>query len=73
MNLKLQCDDFKRGGAVASAQRLRPTCSSQLTENSLYYEKTDNEFGRPYNAYFKKKALNCEGTVFQIIQRNANE
>jgi len=49
------------------------TCSSQLTENSLYYEKSDNEFGRPYNAFFKNKILNCKGTVFQIIQKNANQ
>jgi hypothetical protein len=42
------------------------TCSSQLLENSLYYEISDNKFGRPYNAFFKNKILNCKGTVFSI-------
>ena len=45
---------------------LHITCSSQLTENFLYYEISDNKFGRPYNAFFKNNELNCKGTVFLI-------
>jgi hypothetical protein len=45
---------------------LHISCSSQLTETSIYNEEDDKIFGRPYNALTKKKNLNCKGTVFSI-------
>ena len=54
----------------ADLQTLNIACSFQHIENSSYFEKTDNDFERPYNAYTKKKNLDCKGTVFSIALEN---
>lgn len=47
------------------------SCSFQLIETPMYNEKSDKKFGRPYNAYTKRKNLNCKDTVFSIDLLNS--